>query len=175
MADFKTRIDDLTGFGSTDDVAIVDWLTAGAREIIDVLPIASLSRIIRCSNSESHRYFGLPTSIFLPLRLPQDPRYYREVVGSDPPIPVQGHKELVLDFDWEKENEDEDEKDGDGYEGTIIGAKTEKDTHSPRRPSVLEDGQSNLQTKKRCISFIQPDAMNGLQFPVPIYSVKLVN
>ena len=27
MADFKTRIDDLTGFGSTDDVAIVDWLT----------------------------------------------------------------------------------------------------------------------------------------------------
>ena len=81
----------------------------------------------------------------------------------------------MLDFDWEKENEDEDEKDGDGYEGTIIGAKTEKDTHSPRRPSVLEDGQSNLQTKKRCISFIQPDAMNGLQFPVPIYSVKLVN
>jgi len=45
MADFKTRIDDLTGFGSTDDVAIVDWLTAGAREIIDVLPMSKLDRM----------------------------------------------------------------------------------------------------------------------------------
>jgi hypothetical protein len=45
MADFKTRIDDLTGFGSTDDVAIVDWLTAGAREIIDVLPVSKLDRM----------------------------------------------------------------------------------------------------------------------------------
>ena len=45
MADFKTRIDDLTGFGSTDDVAIADWLVAGAREIIDVLPMALLDRM----------------------------------------------------------------------------------------------------------------------------------
>jgi len=45
MADFKTRIDDLTGFASTDDVAIVDWLTAGAREIIDVLPMSKLERM----------------------------------------------------------------------------------------------------------------------------------
>jgi len=45
MADFKTRIDDLTGFGSTDDVAIADWLVAGAREIIDVLPMALLNRM----------------------------------------------------------------------------------------------------------------------------------
>ena len=45
MADFKTRIDDLTGFGSTDDVAIVDWLAAGAREIIDVLPASKLDRM----------------------------------------------------------------------------------------------------------------------------------
>ena len=45
MADFKTRIDDLTGFSSTDDVAIVDWLTAGAREIIDVLPMSKLDRM----------------------------------------------------------------------------------------------------------------------------------
>ena len=45
MADFKTRIDDLTGFGSTDDVAIEDWLTAGAREIIDFLPMALLDRM----------------------------------------------------------------------------------------------------------------------------------
>jgi len=45
MADFKTRIDDLTGFGSTDDVAIADWLLAGAREIIDVLPMSLLERM----------------------------------------------------------------------------------------------------------------------------------
>jgi len=45
MADFKTQIDDLTGFGSTDDVAIADWLTAGAREIIDVLPMSKLDRM----------------------------------------------------------------------------------------------------------------------------------
>lgn len=45
MADFKTRIDDLTGFASTDDVAIVDWLTAGAREIIDILPMSKLDRM----------------------------------------------------------------------------------------------------------------------------------
>ena len=45
MADFKTRIDDLTGFGSTDDFAIEDWLVAGAREIIDVLPMALLDRM----------------------------------------------------------------------------------------------------------------------------------
>jgi hypothetical protein len=45
MADFKTRIDDLTGFGSTDDVAVVDWLTAGAREIIDILPMSKLDRM----------------------------------------------------------------------------------------------------------------------------------
>jgi hypothetical protein len=45
MADFKTRIDDLTGFASTDDVAIVDWLTAGAKEIIDVLPMSKLERM----------------------------------------------------------------------------------------------------------------------------------
>ena len=45
MADFKTRIDDLTGFGSTDDVAIADWLIAGAREIIDVLPVSKLDRM----------------------------------------------------------------------------------------------------------------------------------
>ena len=45
MADFKTQIDNLTGFGSTDDVAIADWLLAGAREIIDVLPMSKLERM----------------------------------------------------------------------------------------------------------------------------------
>ena len=45
MADFKTQIDNLTGFGSTDDIAIADWLLAGAREIIDVLPMSKLERM----------------------------------------------------------------------------------------------------------------------------------
>lgn len=45
MADFKTQIDNLTGFGSTDDVAIADWLLAGARQVIDVLPMSKLDRM----------------------------------------------------------------------------------------------------------------------------------
>ena len=55
MADFKTRIDDLTGFGSTDDVAIVDWLTAGAREIIDVLPMSKLDRMSEISTFTNYQ------------------------------------------------------------------------------------------------------------------------
>ena len=45
MADFKTQIDNLTGFGSTDDVALGDWLLAGARQVIDVLPMSKLDRM----------------------------------------------------------------------------------------------------------------------------------
>ena len=36
---FKNQVDALTGFGSTDDDALSDWLTAGAREIFNVLPL----------------------------------------------------------------------------------------------------------------------------------------
>jgi len=35
---FKNRVDALTGFGSTDDSPLNDWLTDGAREIVNVLP-----------------------------------------------------------------------------------------------------------------------------------------
>jgi len=45
MADFKTQVDDLTGFGSTDDVALADWLANGAREVINVFPMAKLDRM----------------------------------------------------------------------------------------------------------------------------------
>tara|TARA_R100001015_G_C4633360_1_gene198176 strand:- start:1115 stop:2728 length:1614 start_codon:yes stop_codon:yes gene_type:complete len=46
MADFETRIDDLTGFGSdTDRNAIDDWLTSGARTVLNVLPLNKLLRI----------------------------------------------------------------------------------------------------------------------------------
>ena len=45
MADFKTRIDDLTGFASTDDTALSDWLSAGARTVLNILPIDKLARV----------------------------------------------------------------------------------------------------------------------------------
>ena len=35
---FKNRVDALTGFGSTDDSPLNDWLTDGVREIVNVLP-----------------------------------------------------------------------------------------------------------------------------------------
>ena len=34
-ASFKTRIGDLTGFASTDDVALSDWINDGIRELIN--------------------------------------------------------------------------------------------------------------------------------------------
>jgi len=43
---FQNRVDALTGFGSTDNNALADWLNDGAREIINVLP-ASL--IVKCA------------------------------------------------------------------------------------------------------------------------------
>ena len=50
MADFKTRIDDLTGFASTDDTALSDWLSAGARSVMNVLPINKLERVASNEN-----------------------------------------------------------------------------------------------------------------------------
>ena len=35
---FKNQVDALTGFASTEDDALSDWLTSGAKEIINVLP-----------------------------------------------------------------------------------------------------------------------------------------
>ena len=48
MASFETQIDALTGFGTGDATKqgyINDWLQAGAREIIDVLPMSKLDRM----------------------------------------------------------------------------------------------------------------------------------
>ena len=50
MADFKTRIDDLTGFASTDDTAMNDWLSAGARSVMNVLPLNKLERVASNEN-----------------------------------------------------------------------------------------------------------------------------
>ena len=35
MANFRTRVDDLTAFSTTDDVALADWLAEGCKAIID--------------------------------------------------------------------------------------------------------------------------------------------
>ena len=35
---FKNQVDALTGFAGTEDDALTDWLTAGAKEIINILP-----------------------------------------------------------------------------------------------------------------------------------------
>jgi hypothetical protein len=50
MADFKTRIDDLTGFASTDDTALNDWLSAGARSVMNILPLNKLERVASNEN-----------------------------------------------------------------------------------------------------------------------------
>ena len=43
MADFKTRIDDLTNFSSTDDIAISDWLNEGYRELVNIFPAVAVN------------------------------------------------------------------------------------------------------------------------------------
>ena len=35
---FKNQVDALTGFAGTEDDALTDWLQAGTREIINILP-----------------------------------------------------------------------------------------------------------------------------------------
>jgi len=42
---FKNQVDALTGFGSTEDDALSDWLTAGARAVLNILPFNKLERI----------------------------------------------------------------------------------------------------------------------------------
>ncbi len=46
MATFEEQINDLTGFGTdTDRDAINDWLQAGVRKVMDVLPMSKLDRM----------------------------------------------------------------------------------------------------------------------------------
>ena len=47
---FKNRVDALTGFGSTDDSALADWLNDGVREIINILPPELL---LKCATETS--------------------------------------------------------------------------------------------------------------------------
>ena len=50
MATFQEQINDLTSFGTTDPTAISDWLTAGAKEIISVMPAELL---LKCATETS--------------------------------------------------------------------------------------------------------------------------
>ena len=47
---FKNQVDALTGFASTEDNALSDWLTAGARTILNILPINKLERVASNTN-----------------------------------------------------------------------------------------------------------------------------
>lgn len=53
MANFATRIKDLTGFDadtSAKQTSVDDWLTAGARTVLNILPINKLLRIAKTDN-----------------------------------------------------------------------------------------------------------------------------
>ena len=49
MANFKTQVEDLTG-SLNDDAAITQWLTDGARLMLNVLPLSILSRVASTTN-----------------------------------------------------------------------------------------------------------------------------
>jgi len=42
---FKNQVDALTGFAGTEDLALSDWLTSGARSIMSILPGSTLQRV----------------------------------------------------------------------------------------------------------------------------------
>ena len=47
---FKNQVDALTGFASTEDLALADWLTAGARYVLNAMPLSKLSRVASNTN-----------------------------------------------------------------------------------------------------------------------------
>ena len=49
-ASFKDQVDALTGFGTTENDALSDWLTAGARSVLNSLPLNKLERIASNEN-----------------------------------------------------------------------------------------------------------------------------
>ena len=42
---FKNQVDALTGFASTEDDALSDWLTSGARLVLDIMSPTKLMRV----------------------------------------------------------------------------------------------------------------------------------
>ena len=49
---FKDQVDAITGFGTTENDALSDWLTAGARLVLNAMPIHKLERIISHESSD---------------------------------------------------------------------------------------------------------------------------
>ena len=47
---FKDQVDAITGFGTTENDALSDWLTAGARLVLNAIPIHKLDRIASNEN-----------------------------------------------------------------------------------------------------------------------------
>jgi len=47
---FKDQVDAITGFGTTENDALSDWLTAGARLVLNAIPIHKLDRIASNTN-----------------------------------------------------------------------------------------------------------------------------
>ena len=50
---FKNQVDALTGFAGTEDDALSDWLTAGAREIFGILPPSAKEKCISLTTLDS--------------------------------------------------------------------------------------------------------------------------
>lgn len=47
---FKDQVDAITGFGTTENDALSDWLTAGARLVLNAMPIHKLERVSSIQN-----------------------------------------------------------------------------------------------------------------------------
>lgn len=69
METLKNQVDALTGFAGTEDLALGDWLTSGARLVLNALPISKLHRIVDSSSFddngldvEGHRIVGVTRS-----------------------------------------------------------------------------------------------------------------
>ena len=45
MANFRTRVDDLTAFTTTDDTALADWLAEGCKVVINAMPKSMLTTV----------------------------------------------------------------------------------------------------------------------------------
>ena len=118
MADFKTRIDDLTNFSSTDDIAISDWLNEGYRELVNIFP-ANLKELCYSSLEFTSRPEGMELESLTTSKLGAvfahnlecreiTPRHkykaansnsYFYATSSDPVYYIEGSKLNVLPYD----------------------------------------------------------------------------
>ena len=113
---FKDQVDSITGFGTTENDALSDWLTAGARTILNILPINKLERVASNTNftdsidvedkkilsvlrkdaNNSNRY--MPCRKLLPSQMGtvHDSSYMEFATTSDPAYII--HNEVINTF-----------------------------------------------------------------------------